>query len=218
MKTTPTALILDFGGVLTTDLWASVRACSRREGLADDALLNLLHRDPDIHHLFVGLERGEVGQAHFEAQLAAAAGLSPHGLLNRMCADLRPDHAMLSAVAILRDAGIRIGVLSNTWGTGYFNPYKGYDLQGRADAVILSDQVGYRKPEPEIFAMMLDLLAIEPHTTVFVDDVATNLPPAAALGMTVIHHVNTRLTVPELERLFSSDLHSEAVSVFGHAP
>src|SRR5437763_12778837 len=94
-----TALILDFGGVLTTAIWGSVRGCARREGLPDDALLDLLHHDPRIHGLFVALERGEVSQAEFEAELGAAARISPERLLARMCADLRPDEAMLAATA-----------------------------------------------------------------------------------------------------------------------
>jgi epoxide hydrolase-like predicted phosphatase len=205
MTSIPTALVLDFGGVLTTDLWASVRACARREGLPDNTLLDLLGDDPDIHRLFVGLERGEVSQPEFEVRLAAAAGIPPHGLLRRMCAELRPDEAMLDAVATLRASGVRIGVLSNSWGTGYFSPYEGYQLEDRADAVVFSDQVRLRKPEPAIFELMLDLLGVAARDSVFVDDVAANLPPAKAMGMSVIHHADTQKTLAELQRIFAKD-------------
>ncbi len=120
----PTALILDFGGVMTTDLWESVRACSRREGLPANRLLDLLRNDDDVHRLYVGMERGDVSQADFEAGLAAAAGVPAEGLLGKMCADLRPDEAILSTVETLRSAGIRIGVLSNSWGTVTSTPTK----------------------------------------------------------------------------------------------
>jgi putative hydrolase of the HAD superfamily len=203
MTSVPTALILDFGGVLTTDLWDSVRACARREGLPDDALLNLLREDPDIHRIFVQLERGEVSQPEFEARLGEAAHISPDGLLGRMCADLRPDAAMLAAVAKLRTAGVRVGVLSNSWGSGYFNPYDGYQLEDRTDAIVISDQVRLRKPEPAIFELMLDLLGVDARVSVFVDDVAANLLPAKAMGMSVIHHVDTPETLAELEQLFA---------------
>jgi epoxide hydrolase-like predicted phosphatase len=200
--TTPTALILDFGGVLTTDLWDSVRSCSRREGLPPEALLDLLGHDPVIHPLFVRLERGEVSQHDFERRLAAAAGVQADGLLARMCADLRPDQQMLDAVATLRDAGVRVGVLSNSWGLGYFDPYDGYSLDERADAVVLSDQVGLRKPEPAIFTLIADKLGVPPAQCVFVDDVAEHLPAAAKLGMRTVHHVHTVETLAELSRIF----------------
>jgi putative hydrolase of the HAD superfamily len=206
MTRTPTALILDFGGVMTTDLWESIRACSRREGLHPDALLDLLHHDTEVHQLYIGMERGDVSQADFEVRLAAAAGLPAEGLLAKMCADLRPDGAILSAVAVLRAAGIRIGVLSNSWGTGYFSPYQGYDLDKRADALVLSDQVGLRKPEPAIFTMMLDLLGVDAASSVFIDDVSENLLPAEALGMITIHHVDSARTVAALESVFAKRL------------
>jgi HAD superfamily hydrolase (TIGR01509 family) len=204
MPGTPTTLILDFGGVLTTDVWESIRSCARREGLPSEAFLGLLRDDAEIHHLYVGMEAGEVGQAEFEFRLAAAAGVPADGLLGRMGADLRPNRPMLSAVAALRASGVRIGILSNSWGTGYFNPYYGYQLEKRADAVILSDQVRLRKPDPAIFTLMLDLLGADAKCSVFVDDVAANLPPATAFGMATIHHVDTRHTLAALESVFET--------------
>lgn len=206
MTTGLTALILDFGGVLTTDLWASVRACAVREGLPQNALLDLLRNDPTIHPQFVALERGEVGQLEFERELASAAGISPEGLLGRMCADLRPDLAMLEVTAAIRRAGVRVGVLSNTWGSGYFNPYAGYDLDERTDAVVLSDLVNLRKPEPAIFDLMVERLGVAAGSCLFVDDVATNLPPARAIGMTVVHHVDSPATVARLKEAFADYL------------
>jgi HAD superfamily hydrolase (TIGR01509 family) len=145
-----------------------------------------------------------VAQPDFERQLAAAVGLDSERLLGRMCADLHPDEPMLAAVAALRGQGVRIGVLSNSWGTGYFNPYEGYDLDDRADAVVISDQVRMRKPEPGIFALMLDKLGLPASATVFVDDIAANLVPARDLGMAVIHHTRTPTTLAELARLFGT--------------
>jgi putative hydrolase of the HAD superfamily len=201
---TRSGLILDFGGVLTTDLFESIRGCARREGLPDNAILDLLSKDRHIRPLFVGLERGEVAQPDFERQLAAAAGLDADRLLSRMCADLRPDEPMLTAIATLRRRGARVGVLSNSWGAGYFDPYEGYDLHDRVDAVVLSDQVGMRKPEPGIFALMLDKLGVPASATVFVDDIAANLVPARDMGMAVIHHTHTPATFAEMARLFGT--------------
>lgn len=203
MMGVPDALVVDFGGVLTTDLWASIRGCARREGLAENSLLDLLRDDAEIHRLYVGMERGEVSQTDFEARLAEAAGISADGLLARMCADLRPDEAMLDALTTLRTRGVRIGVLSNSWGTGYFSPYEGYQLDHRADAVVFSDQVRLRKPEPEIFELILGLLDVDAPATVFIDDIAANLPPAQAMGMSVIHHTDTPTTLNELDTMFA---------------
>jgi len=45
-------------------------------------------------------------------------------------------------------------------------------------------------------------LGISPSQCVLVDDVAGNLPAAAELGMATVHHVNSAVTVRELDRLF----------------
>lgn len=204
--TRPSGLILDFGGVLTSDLWRSVRSCARREGLPEDALLDLLHHDAEVHRSFVALERGEIAQADFERQLGRAAGIAGAGLLARMCADLVPQQAMLSAMAVLRNAGIRLAVLSNSWGSGYFSPYDGYDLADRVDVVVLSDRVRLRKPEPSINRTTVELLGAPASRCVFVDDVAANLAPAEAMGMRVVHHTSVAETLERLGELFHEEL------------
>jgi putative hydrolase of the HAD superfamily len=46
---------------------------------------------------------------------------------------------------------------------------------------------GFRpKPEPEIYRKLVDRHLIEPRRTVMVEDMARNLSPAAALGMTTV--------------------------------
>lgn len=197
------ALILDFGGVLTSDLWESIRDCARREGLPAEALLDLLRKDSEIRELFAGLERGTVSQVDFESHLGEAAGIAPDRLLNRMTASLQPDEPMLAEVARLRAHGVATAVLSNSWGTGHFDPYDGYDLDNRVDTVVISDQVGLRKPDPEIFQLILDRLDVKASEAVFVDDLAVNLEPARVLGMAVVHHTLTAATIAELQRLFT---------------
>jgi epoxide hydrolase-like predicted phosphatase len=204
--TTPTTLILDFGGVLTTDQWDAVRACAVRAGLAEDRLVDLLRRDVVIAPLFARLERGDIDQVDFEPVIAVQAGLVADGLLARMCSDLAPDADMLAAVARLRAADVRIGILSNSCGAGYFDPYDGYQLDERADVVVVSHLVGLRKPEPAIYSLAIDKLGVPADECVYVDDVAAYVTPARTLGMTGIHHTSTTDTIAELARLFSVDL------------
>ena len=66
---------------------------------------------------------------------------------------------------------------------------------------MISSQVRLRKPEPAIYRLAADELAVPLERIVFVDDIAANLQPAQELGMAVIHHVDPARTVRELERL-----------------
>ena len=108
---------------------------------------------------------------------------------------------MAEAVARARTAGIRVGVITNSWGTAPYDPYAAYQLDQRFDAVVISSQVGLRKPEPAIYRLAADELAVPLGGIVFVDDIAANLQPAKELGMAVIHHVDPGRTVHDLERL-----------------
>lgn len=195
-------LVLDFGGVLTTSFEDALRSYCVREGLAPDALEQVFSLDAGAQGSLVKLESGRISQAEFVAQLAPVLGVEPNGLLQRMAADLRLEPIVASAAANLRRQGIRVGVLSNSWGSTPFDPYAPFALDVRFDAVVISDQVRLRKPDPAIFRLTAERLGVAMSECVFVDDVARYLEPARALGMVTIHATDPRRTVDELERLY----------------
>ncbi|MFD4612260.1 HAD-IA family hydrolase [Streptomyces sp. NPDC058440] len=102
--------------------------------------------------------------------------------MGRIFADLRPEAAVIAAAAAARRAGVRVGVFSNSVGFTPWNLYDGYEVDRRYDAVVLSEKRGVRKPEPEIFRLVLERLDLPAEECVFVDDAEQYLPPAPALG------------------------------------
>jgi putative hydrolase of the HAD superfamily len=195
-------LIVDFGGVLSTSFDGTLRSFCVREGLAPNALEQVFSLDAGAHGMLVDLERGAITQAEFVAHLAPALGVSPDGLLERVVTDLRIEERVADAVDAIREQGVKVAVLSNSWGSDPFDPYKPFDLERRYDAVVISDQVGMRKPEPEIFLLAAGLLGLPPASCVFVDDVARYLEPARQLGMGVIHATDPETTVAKLALAF----------------
>jgi putative hydrolase of the HAD superfamily len=194
-------LLLDFGGVVTNDFFAALGAHCERLGLPHDSFRNLVTADPQGRELYHQVERGELSQPAFEQKIAQLLGVQPTGLIQGLLADLRPEPLIAEAVARTRTAGIRVGVITNSWGTAPYDPYAAYQLDQQFDAVVISSQVGLRKPEPAIYRRAADELAVPLGRIVFVDDIAANLQPAHELGMAVIHHVDPARTVRELERL-----------------
>jgi len=195
-------LIADFGGVLTTSFEGALRSFCVREGLAADSLEKIFSVDAGAHGALKDLERGEIEQAEFVAYLAPALGVQPDRLLERMLADLRSEPVVFDAVQRLRSRGVKVCVLSNSWGTSPFDPYGPFDLEANYDAVVISHQVGLRKPEKQIFALAADKLGLEFDQCVFIDDVAHYLDAASALGMEVVHAVEPKNTVAALNELF----------------
>jgi putative hydrolase of the HAD superfamily len=119
-----------------------------------------------------------------------------------MVADLHAEPFVTAAVAELRSRGVKVAVLSNSWGSTPFDPYARFRLHEHYDTVVISDRVGLRKPDPEIFALVLQRLNLPGEQCVFVDDVARYLPSAEALGMATIHATDPAATVAELYRMF----------------
>jgi putative hydrolase of the HAD superfamily len=104
---------------------------------------------------------------------------------------------MLGLAARLKEEGLRTAVLSNSWANTY--PDEGWDEL--FDAVVISGHVGMRKPEPEIYHHVLDLLDVPASRCAFVDDLGPNVRAAAELGMVGVHHRSYDETVAELEVL-----------------
>jgi putative hydrolase of the HAD superfamily len=147
----------------------------------------------------------------FEPYLAARLGIPSNGLLASLVVDLRRDPDMWRAIAALHTNGVRIAVVSNSWGAGYFSPYAGWDLDQHVDAIVISHEVRMRKPDPGIFAVALDAVGVTADRAVFVDDMASNLIPAQAMGIHVVHHTDSADTIARLGRLFGVRLSSTSV-------
>ncbi|MFF0295133.1 HAD-IA family hydrolase [Kitasatospora sp. NPDC004614] len=195
-------LVLDFGGVLTTPLAPAALAFEKRAGLPEGALINSLYLDQEMVRHTEELERGALTQAEWNTEAAARLGVPAENLMGRIFADLRPEASLIAVVAEVRRAGVKIGILSNSVGRAPWDLYAGYDLE--YDAVVISEDHGLRKPEPEIFRVVLDLLDLPGDQCVFVDDTERYLAPAAALGLTTVHATEPGRTVAELRRLFGA--------------
>lgn len=189
------ALITDFGGVMTTDLFEAMRGFAVREGLPRESLVELLTTNPEGKNALAALERGDSTQRNFELTMAMLLGVSSENLVPRMLADLKPDVAMLNTIHEIRATGHKVIVLSNTWGLEPYNPYEPYDLDSRADAVVYSESVRLRKPDKAIFRIAIELADLPPNSCVFVDDIVHNLEPAQVMGMSVVHHTSSESTV-----------------------
>ena len=209
------ALVVDWGGVLTEPLDVAIRAWAEIDGVDFEHYVGVMRewlgsqqgelaRDNPV----AALERGEIEVPHFEEQLAVRLGeatgvpIEPNGLLQRMFDQFEHEPAMAALVLRAKRAGLRTGLLSNSWGNTY--PREGWDQM--FDAVVISGEVGMRKPEPEIFAHVLELLDVRAEETVFVDDLRPNVEAAEALGLVGVHHRTYAETAPVLERLFGIPL------------
>jgi putative hydrolase of the HAD superfamily len=216
------ALVLDFGGVLTTSITTSLATFCASTGVSPERLKELLS---DVYsdeaapsaaalgHMIVALETGRMPSDEFEPLLAEALSdglpvpIEAKGLIGRMFESVGPDERMLDAVRAARAHGLKTAVLSNTWGRSVFFPeqFKAFD------AVVLSEREGMRKPDPGIYLIAAKRLGEPPEACVFVDDVPRNVDGARAVGMAGVLHKDAAITIPKLEELFDVKLSNNEV-------
>lgn len=196
-------LLVDYGGVLTTNLFDSFRSFCEGNGIAPDEIGRRFREDRSSRELLIGLETGKLPEEEFEPQFAEMLGVPSKGLIDSLFAGSRPDEPMLNAVRKARQAGIHTGLISNSWGT---RRYDRVQLSELFEGIVISGEVGIRKPAPEIYLLGAKAIGVEPPACVFVDDLPFNLTPATELGMATVHHVSAEQTIPELERLLGVEL------------
>jgi putative hydrolase of the HAD superfamily len=197
-------LLVDWGGVMTTNLLHSFSSFCADEGLDPQALAQAFRGDPAARELLIGFEEGRVDEAEFELGLGRLLGLSTaEGLIDRLFSGATLEESMVHAVRSARLAGVSTGLISNSWGT---TRYPRELLAELFDGIVISGEVGIRKPAPRIYEMGAEAIGREPAQCVFVDDLPFNLTPAAELGMATVHHTDPEDTILELERLLGVPL------------
>jgi epoxide hydrolase-like predicted phosphatase len=193
------AVLLDWGGVMTSDLFGSFGAFCAEEGLDRDLVANLFRHDRDARALLIDFECGRIDEVDFEPRLATALGLGWHdGLIDRLFGGAGLDPAMVDGVRALHERGVPTGLVSNSWGT---RRYPRDLLAELFDGIVISGEEGFRKPDPRMYELGAQRIGAAPEECVFVDDLSFNLDPARELGMAVVHHTSAASTLAELERL-----------------
>jgi putative hydrolase of the HAD superfamily len=203
-----TGLLIDWGGVLTTNLFASFRNYCVRVQLDPQVLVGRFRTDPEARELLIALEKGTLEEAAFESQFAAMLGVEPAGLIDGLFADVKPDTEMVDAVRRARRAGVRTALVSNSWGV---HRYPHELFSELFDGVVISGEEGIRKPSRKMYELGAERAGVAAEECVYVDDLPFNLTPAEKLGMATVHHTSATSTIPELERLLATPLRQGAV-------
>ena len=100
----------------------------------------------------------------------------------------------------LKEAGYKIAILSDQWPVSKEVLIRDKDAS-RFDVVVISHEVGFRKPNPKIYTLTLKKLKLKANQTLFIDNQIWNIKPAKKLGMNTILFKNNHQTIKELKKL-----------------
>jgi len=199
------AVIFDFGGVLTSSPFEAFARFETERGLPTD----IIRRTNAANHLenaWAKFERAEVDIETFDrlfAEESRALGAEVRGrdVVSLLQGDLRPE--MVEALKRIK-AQFKTGCITNNLPANAIGSMTGRSLYIAEvmvlfDHVIESAKIGLRKPDPQIYKMMVETLKVDPKTCVYLDDLGVNLKPAREMGMTTIKVTSGAQAIAELE-------------------
>lgn len=175
-------LIFDLGGVVVE--WQPQAICA-------EAFANPAHQATALQHIighpdWLELDRGTMDRDLAIRRAAARTGWAlgvVQAFFDSVPPSLRLKPDTVALMRRLHAAGHRLLCLSNMphYSLAYLE--KTYTFWDVFSDRVISCQVGLCKPEPQIYAHLLDRCAIDPAQSVFIDDMQANVDAAAVFGI-----------------------------------
>ena len=194
------AVIFDMGGVLLRTVDSEPReAIARRFGTTREELEKYVFQGPTS----VQSEIGQVSDIfHWEAVLDhfGRSGEDPLEIYSEYFSGDSIDQELLDFAESLKP-DYKIGLLSNAWVDSRKRLDSLFHFIEIFDVSIFSAEVNERKPEPEIFKIMLEKLDAKPNECIFIDDFPKNIEGAKKLGFSIILYKNTQDTIREINSM-----------------
>ena len=201
------AVIWDFGGVFTSSPFEAFNRYEAEKGLPKDLIRQVNATNPH-DNAWALFERNEIDAARFDRLFLEESTALGHAVPGREVLPLLSGALRPRMVAALRACKPRfkVGCITNNVVSEHSpGQDEGQRMAGAMaqvmplfDAIIESSKAGVRKPDPKIYLMMCELLAVAPSACVYLDDLGINCKPAAQLGMTAIKVTGVDQALAEL--------------------
>ncbi len=182
-----TTLLLDIGGVLLTNGWDRTmqEQAARTFGLDYDEMSERHHLTSDTY------ENGKLSLDEYLDRIVfwTARPFSREAFKKFMYDQSRPYPQMIELMRALKSRHrLKIAAVSNEGRELTIHRIKTFELGTFIDLFVSSCFVHFRKPDPDIYRIALDIAAIEPAQAVYVDDRPMFVEVAEGLGIRSVHH------------------------------
>lgn len=200
------AIVCDFGGVLTTPLFAAFAAFQDEVGISPENLgkaMRIHLAEGEDLPLFK-LERGEISEDEFiaglEDGLEAILGHRPHlhHFRQKFWGALHPNEEMIALMRELKASGLKMAMLTNNvreWEPLWRSMLPVDEI---FEEIVDSAFVGCRKPEARIYELTLERIGLPAEACLFIDDLQPNIEGAEAAGMRAVHFRDNAQAIAEI--------------------
>jgi putative hydrolase of the HAD superfamily len=200
-------VLWDFGGVLTSSPFEAFNRYEEVHGLPQDFIRGVNARNHE-DNAWARFESSLIDVDTFDSAFLAETSAAGHPVSGRDVMPLLGGEVRPRMVALLDRvrATYRVACLTNNAKVGHGPGMSGtaeraaavQAVMARFDLVIESSKEGVRKPDPRIYRLACERLAVAPEAVVYLDDLGVNLKPARALGMTTIKVTSEDQAIAEL--------------------
>jgi putative hydrolase of the HAD superfamily len=200
------AIVSDFGGVLTTPLFAAFAAFQDEVGISPENLGKAMRvglAEGEDLPLFQ-LERGEISEDRFierlEDGLESILDHRPHlhHFRQKFWGALHPNDEMIALMRELKASGLKMAMLTNNvreWEPLWRSMLPVDEI---FEEIVDSAFVGCRKPEARIYELTLERIGMPAGTCLFIDDLLPNIDGAEAAGMSAVHFRDNAQAIAEI--------------------
>jgi putative hydrolase of the HAD superfamily len=187
------AVVFDCFGVVLRDVLthtvAELKGANRDEEAAE------------VHGLMHAADRGIMSQDEALAGMSDILGTTKAELAERLALGEEPNRELLDFIKSLRPK-YKVALMSNIASRERIaERLKSHSLDEWFDEVVVSGEVGFVKPEPEIYEITLSKLGVKAGETVFTDDIEYFCAVGEELGLHAVQFENTKQFIHDFRML-----------------
>ena len=202
------AVIFDVGGVLqlgvkTRHLRKDLHISGVHESIAKKLKISIDQYFDSIDTAYVKSMEGQISKKETLSIISKNLKISEKRI-EKLYSDeykkkYRKNKGLYKIARKLKKKGYKIAILSDQWHLSkeVHIPKKDYSF---FEKVVVSCEVGMRKPNREIYNLILSKLKLKPQETIFIDNQSWNIIPAHKLGMNTILFVDNENTKIQLKK------------------